>query len=169
MFAHFLHFQGNQRLRFPDDSSVDTGELLLALSDMFTILWKSLSCSCLILFHPSELHRLELTRDGKEIVFIWLLVLWALEEILLQTLLLRMPSIATSRMSFHNKLHEVFPQLNDCISCPRSNSREETLISRLHIGHSYITRSFFFLSLSLFFIFILLKGTLLRRLNFVCA
>ena len=85
---------------------------------------------------------LELTRDGKEIVFIWLLVLWALEEILLQTLLLRMPSIATSRMSFHNKLHEVFPQLNDCISCPRSNRREETLISRLHIGHSYVTQSF---------------------------
>ena len=155
MFAHFLHFQGNQRLRFPDDSSVDTGELLLALSDMFTILWKCLSCSCLILFHPSKLHRLELTRDGKEIVFIWLLVMWALEEILLQTLLLRMPSIAASRMNFHNKLHEVFLQLNDCIACPWSNRREETLFSRLHIGHSYITRSFFSLFFFLFFFFYL--------------
>ena len=42
---------------------------------------------------------MELTRDGREIVFIWALPMWALEEIQLQTLLLRTPLIMTSQMS----------------------------------------------------------------------
>ena len=41
-----------------------------------------------------------------------------------------------------NKLHRIFPELKDCTTCPRTNRREETVISRLHIGHSYITHSF---------------------------
>lgn len=32
--------------------------------------------------------------------------------------------------------------LHDCISCPGTNRIEETVISRLHIGHSYVTQSF---------------------------
>ena len=35
-----------------------------------------------------------------------------------------------------------FPKPNDCISCPRSNRREEVVISRLHTGHSYMTYAF---------------------------
>ena len=41
-----------------------------------------------------------------------------------------------------NKLHTIFPNLKDCTACPRTNRKEETVISRLHIGHSYITHSF---------------------------
>ena len=43
-----------------------------------------------------------------------------------------------------NKLHTIFPNLKDCIACPRTNRKEETVISQLHTGHSYITH---FLSL----------------------
>ena len=38
-----------------------------------------------------------------------------------------------------NKLHTTCPKLKYCISCPRTNRREETVISRLHISHSYMT------------------------------
>ena len=34
------------------------------------------------------------------------------------------------------KLYKIFSKLNDCIFCTWSNRREETVISRLHIGHS---------------------------------
>ena len=36
----------------------------------------------------------------------------------------------------------MFPKLKGCITCPRTNRREETVTSRLYIGHSYITQSF---------------------------
>ena len=41
-----------------------------------------------------------------------------------------------------NKLHEIFPVLKQCVVCPRTNRKEETVIARLHIGHSFITHSF---------------------------
>ena len=41
-----------------------------------------------------------------------------------------------------NKLCKIFPHLKDCTICSRTNRREETVISQLHIGHSYITQTF---------------------------
>ena len=41
-----------------------------------------------------------------------------------------------------NKLHQIFPVLKECIVCPRTNREEETVMARLHIGHSFITHSF---------------------------
>ena len=41
-----------------------------------------------------------------------------------------------------NKLHEIFPVLKQCVVCPRTNRKEETVMARLHIGHSFITHSF---------------------------
>ena len=41
-----------------------------------------------------------------------------------------------------NKLYQIFPVLKDCISCPRKNRKEETVMARLHIGHSFLTHSF---------------------------
>ena len=32
--------------------------------------------------------------------------------------------------------------LKECIVCPRTNRKEETVMARLHIGHSCITHSF---------------------------
>ena len=40
------------------------------------------------------------------------------------------------------KLHKIFPALNECIVCRRTNRKEETVTARLHIGHSFITHSF---------------------------
>ena len=41
-----------------------------------------------------------------------------------------------------NKLHKIFPMLKECIVCPRTNRKEETVMARLHIGYSFITHSF---------------------------
>ena len=41
-----------------------------------------------------------------------------------------------------NKLYKIFPVLKECIVCPQTNRKEETVIARLHIGHSFITHSF---------------------------
>ena len=41
-----------------------------------------------------------------------------------------------------NKLHKIFPVLKQCVVCPRTNSKEETVMARLHIGHCFITHSF---------------------------
>ena len=41
-----------------------------------------------------------------------------------------------------NKLHKIFPVLKECIFCPRTNRKEETVRARLHTGHSFITHSF---------------------------
>ena len=41
-----------------------------------------------------------------------------------------------------NKLHQIFPALKECIVCPQTNRKEETVMARLHIGHSFITHSF---------------------------
>ena len=41
-----------------------------------------------------------------------------------------------------NKLYKIFPELKECISCPRKNRKEETVMARLHIAHSFLTHSF---------------------------
>ena len=41
-----------------------------------------------------------------------------------------------------NKLHQVFPDLKECIVYPWTNKKENTVIAQLHIGHSFITHSF---------------------------
>ena len=41
-----------------------------------------------------------------------------------------------------NKLYKIFPILKECIVCPQRNRKEETVMARLHIGHSFITHSF---------------------------
>ena len=35
-----------------------------------------------------------------------------------------------------NKSFKIFPVLKECISCPWKNRKEETVMARLHIGHS---------------------------------
>ena len=40
------------------------------------------------------------------------------------------------------KLHKIFPVLKECIVCPGTDRKEETVMARLHIGHSFITHSF---------------------------
>ena len=40
------------------------------------------------------------------------------------------------------KINDIFPMLKECIVCPLTNSKEETVMARLHIGHSFITHSF---------------------------
>ena len=40
------------------------------------------------------------------------------------------------------KIIYIFPILKECIVCPRRNRKEETVMARLHIGHSFITHSF---------------------------
>ena len=41
-----------------------------------------------------------------------------------------------------NKLRKIFSESKDCPVCPLTSRREETVISRLHIGQLYITHSF---------------------------
>ena len=41
-----------------------------------------------------------------------------------------------------NKLYKIFPVLKECISCPRKNRKEETVMAQLHISHSFLTHSF---------------------------
>ena len=40
-----------------------------------------------------------------------------------------------------NKLHEIIPNILDCICRCRTNRREEVVLCRLHIGHSYFTHA----------------------------
>ena len=40
-----------------------------------------------------------------------------------------------------NKLHKIIPSISDAIPRCRSNRREEVVLCRLHIGHSYFTHS----------------------------
>ena len=42
-----------------------------------------------------------------------------------------------------NKLHNIFPDLRQCIVCPRTNRKEKkTVLARLYIGHSFVIHSF---------------------------
>ena len=40
-----------------------------------------------------------------------------------------------------NLLYKIFPVLKECTVRPRTNRKEETVVARLHIGHSFITHS----------------------------
>ena len=42
----------------------------------------------------------------------------------------------------NNKLFKIVPNISDCIPRCRTNRKEETVLSRLHIGHSYFTHSY---------------------------
>ena len=81
------------------------------------------------------------------------LAMWALGVIQLQTMQLKMPLLATSQVELipfsdlksrankyilevwqsewdelpGNKLHEIFPVLKQCVVCPRTNRKEETV------------------------------------------
>ena len=153
------------------------------LSDMFTILRKSLCWSCVIPIHLFKLCRnmrysqpilanilelhLELTRGEKEIVFVWVpgCVRWALEKIWLLKgtlsgdILDKFIPILELRPCVNKYLLEIwqshsghFPsqqaaaaafwKLNDSISYPCNNKREEeTVISRRHSSSPYLTHS----------------------------
>ena len=41
-----------------------------------------------------------------------------------------------------NKLFQVLPNLSDRLPTVSKNRKEETILSRLHIGHTYVTHSF---------------------------
>ena len=100
---------------------------------------------------------------GRRLPFLGSLAMWALGVIQLQMLQLKMPLLELIPFSDlkscankyilelwqsewvelpGNKLHEIFPVLKQCVVCPRTNRKEETMIARLHIGHSFITHSF---------------------------
>ena len=42
----------------------------------------------------------------------------------------------------HNKLYKIVPNISDCIAKCRTNRKEETVLCRLHIGHSFFTHSY---------------------------
>ena len=108
-----------------------------------------------------ELH-LELTRDGKEAVFVWVpghvvfrgnsaadsadkdaldgdipdeLIPFSDLKPHVIKYLLELCNPSGTRTLTTNRLIS-FLNLNDYCSCPRSNTREEIVIPRLHIGHS---------------------------------
>ena len=39
-----------------------------------------------------------------------------------------------------NRLHKILPQLKDCITCPQTSRREETVISGLRVGFVCVSR-----------------------------
>ena len=107
----------------------------------------------------------EMTRDGREIVFIWVpghvgmrgnsaadsAAKDALDEdISVELILFSDLKSRTNKYILEpwqsewdelpeKKLYQIFPILKECIVCLRRNRKEE---ARLHIGHSFITHSF---------------------------
>ena len=109
-----------------------------------------------------------MTRDGREVVFIWvpghvgikgnLAADSAAKDALDGDILVEL--IPFSDLKSHtnkyilelwqsewdefpeNKLHKIFPMLKECVVCPQTNRKEETVMAQLHIGHSFITHSF---------------------------
>ena len=106
----------------------------------------------------------EMTREEKEIVFIWvpghvgfrgisaadsaldgdiLVELIPFSDLKPRTNKYILELWQSERDEFpENKLYKIFPVLKECISCTRKNRKEETVIARLHIGHSFLTHSF---------------------------
>ena len=100
-----------------------------------------------------------LTRDGREIVFIWVRGNSAADSAAKDALdgdisveLIPFSDLKSRTDKYilelwqsewdefpENKLHKVFPVLNECIVCPRTNRKEEAVMARLHSGHSFIT------------------------------
>ena len=102
---------------------------------------------------------MDLTRDGEEVVFIWVpghvgvRGNFAADSAARDALdgdtsdkLIPFSDLksAVNKYSFElwqsewdefleNKLHRIFPDLKECTACPQTNRREEAVISRLHI------------------------------------
>ena len=173
--------------RLPDDSSIYTAELraiLLALKHVhyskeksFFILSDSFSSLESILNlkydHPVLVQILELytemTREGKEIVFIWVpghvgikgnsaadsaandaldgdisVELIPFSDLKPRTNKYILKLWQSEWDEFlDNKLYKIFPVLKECISCPRKNRKEESVMARLHIGHSFLIIPFY--------------------------
>ena len=111
---------------------------------------------------------MDLTKDGKEIVFVWVpghVVIRgnsaadaAAKDALVGDASIELVPFSDlkSRANKYilelwqsewdelpgNKLHEIFPFLKRCVVFPRTNRKEETVTARLHIGHSFTTHSF---------------------------
>ena len=111
---------------------------------------------------------MDLTKDGKEIVFIWVpghVGIWdnsaagsAAEDALVGNILVELIPFWLKIMckQIHilkllqsecdefpgNKLHKIFLVLKECVVCPQTNGKEETAIAWLHIGHSFSTHYF---------------------------
>ena len=109
---------------------------------------------------------MDLTKDGKEIVFVWVpgyvgirgssAADAAAKDALVGNMSVELIPFSDlkSRANKYilevwqsewdelgNKLHEIFPVLKQCVVCPRTNRKEETVRAWLHIGHSFITHS----------------------------
>ena len=138
----------------------------ITLSDS---LWSLKAISNLKFGHPilvEIIHLyMNLTKDGKDIVFVWVprhvsiggnssadsvakdvLVGDVLAELIpFSDLKSRANKYILQLWQYEwdqfpeNKLHKIFSFINDCIICPRTNRKEKTVITRLHIGHSFIT------------------------------
>ena len=109
-----------------------------------------------------------MTRDGREIVFIWVpghvgirgnsaadsAAKDALDgDISVELILFSDLKSRTNKYILElwqseldefpeNKLYKIFPVLKECIVCPRINRKEETVMARLHIGYSFIIHFF---------------------------
>ena len=120
-----------------------------------------------ILVQILELY-MTLTRDGKKIVFIWVpghvgirgnsAADSAAKDALIGDISVELIPFLDSKERtnkyilelwqsewdelLENKLQKIFLILKECIVCPWTNRKEETVIARLHIGHSFITHSF---------------------------
>ena len=119
----------------------------------------------LILEQIVELY-MDLTRNGKEIVFIWvtghvgirgnLAADSAAKDALVGNISVELIPFSDLKSCANKYVLElwqpewdefpedtwIFPNFKECIVCPRTNRKEETVIAWLHIGHSFITHSF---------------------------
>ena len=103
---------------------------------------------------------MDLTKDGKEIVFVWVpghVVIRgnsaadaAAKDALVGNMSVELIPFSDlkSRANKYilelwqsewdelpgNKLHEIFPVLKQCVVCPQTNRKEETVIAQLHIS-----------------------------------
>ena len=143
-------------------------ESFLILSDSLSSLQSTLNLKYhTVLVQILELYP-EMTREGRKIVFIWVpchVGIWgnsaadsaakdALEgDILVELIPFSDLKPCTNKYILElwqsdwdefpeNKLYQIFPVLKECISFPRKNRKEETMMARLHIGHSFLTHSF---------------------------
>ena len=107
---------------------------------------------------------MDLTKDGKEIVFIWVpghvgirgnsaTDAAAKDALVGNTSVELIPFSDLKSLELWepewdelpgNKLyiHKIFPVLRECVICPQTNRKEGTVIAQLHFGHSFITHSF---------------------------
>ena len=103
----------------------------------------------------------EMTREGREIVFIWVpghvgirgnsAADSAAKDALDGDISVELIPFSDLKSRTNKYILELwqsewdeFPEnkLKECIVCPRTNRKEETVMAQLHIGHSFITHSF---------------------------